>query len=600
MSTSGSSAKAPHDAGASDGREVVIEGTGVSPGIAIGSVHRYTLASEPPQRVTIERHEVERELGLFDEAIEHAQDEIERVRAVAKDKLGPEGDAIFDAQKMMLQDDELRRPVRDRIREEHESAAHALTSVLEEHRRRLEGSEDEYLRERATDLDELEGRLLRALQRGQAVATVDPDSIVIADRLTTGDVVRFSRSGMLGCVMARGGRTSHVSILARALNVPAIVGADGILEAVEDDARVILDGRRGRLIVHPTRATLAEYQRRRTEQPSFSAIDLSEERDPARTADGYRVRVRANVEFPEALDRWGEYGAEGIGLMRTEMFFFDGEGGVVPEEKQVDVYRKAALATGDDGATIRLLDLGGDKLLPLVDEDNPFLGWRGIRVLLDRADELLRPQIRALLRANTEGSLRVLVPMVTHLDEVYRVHSIIREECTRLRSDGIDFDEDLPVGVMVETPAVALQATSFAEVSDFMSLGTNDLTQYVLAIDRGNDLVATRYDDLHPAVLQLIRRAVRAGQTTDTPIELCGELAADRKAVPILVGLGLDGLSVAPPYLRSIKQTIRAVNRDDASELAEAACDAPDAETVRRWARQWIAENVDSDGGDPS
>jgi len=600
MSIPGSSANAPHDGGASDGREVVIEGTGVSPGIAIGSAHRYTLASEPPQRVTIERHEVERELGLFDEAIEHAQDEIERVRAVAKDKLGPEGDAIFDAQTMMLQDDELRRPVRDRIREEHESAAHALTSVLEEHRRRLEESEDEYLRERATDLDELEGRLLRALQRGQAVATVDPDSIVIADRLTTGDVVRFSRSGMLGCVMARGGRTSHVSILARALNVPAIVGADGILETVDDDARVILDGRRGRLIVHPTPATLAEFQRRRTEQPSFSGIDLSEEREPVRTADGHRVCVRANVEFAEALDRWGEYGAEGIGLMRTEMFFFDGEGGVVPEEKQVDVYRKAALATGDDGATIRLLDLGGDKLLPLVDEDNPFLGWRGIRVLLDRADELLRPQIRALLRANTEGSLRVLVPMVTHLDEVYRVHSIIREECTRLRSDGIDFDEDLPVGVMVETPAVALQAASFAEVSDFMSVGTNDLTQYVLAIDRGNDLVATRYDDLHPAVLQLIRRAVRAGRTTDTPIELCGELAADRKAVPILVGLGLDGLSVAPPYLRSIKQTIRAVNRDDASELAEAACDAPDAETVRRWARQWIAENVDSDGRDPS
>jgi len=589
-SDAGSSKEAPPSP------EQMIDGVGVSPGIAIGAVYGYRATPPDIAQSEIESSEVGEELALFEDALERAEDELDTVRSMAADELGPGGKAIFDAQEMMLQDDEMLRAVRQRIREGHESAAQALSTVLGRHRERLEDSDDEYLRERANDLEELEGRLLQALQRGKAAATIDPNSIVVADRLTAADVMRFSRHGMLGFVMARGGRTSHVSIIARALNVPAVVGAEGGIDAVSDHDRVILDGNQGRLIVQPTADTLALYRRRRAQHQS-----LTDDRDrlagqPAETTDGHRVTLRANVEFGEALDILDGYGAEGIGLMRTEMLFLGGREGSLTEEEQTEVYRTAAEATGDHGATIRLLDLGGDKLLPFVQqEDNPFLGWRGIRVLLDRPEELLRPQLRALLRANAHGSLRVLLPMVAHLDEVRRVRSVLTEEADRLAAQGVPHDPDLPVGAMVEVPAVALQAQAFAESADFLSIGTNDLTQYVLAVDRGNDLVANRFDALHPAVLTLLKRTVQAGRAADTPVALCGEIAGDASAVPILVGLGLDILSARPASLPLVKRIITEIATEDAVALAEEACAAPDAVSVRRRAREWLDRHVDAE-----
>jgi phosphotransferase system enzyme I (PtsI) len=282
--------------------------------------------------------------------------------------------------------------------------------------------------------------------------------------------------------------------------------------------------------------------------------------------------------------------------MRTEVFFLSGTGEPLGEDEQVEVYCKAAEASGKHGATIRLFDLGGDKMLPFAQEEgNPFLGWRGIRVLLDRAQDLLRPQIRALLRANREGRIRVLLPMVTHLDEVHRVRSIVEEESEALRAEGIPHDPDLSLGVMVEVPAVALQATLFADAVDFLSIGTNDLTQYVLAVDRGNDRVADRYDALHPAVLELIERTVRAGRATETPTALCGEVAGDVYALPILLGLGLDTLSVSPPYLPAVKHIVSQTSLAEAEGLAEEALAAPDAGTVRHRSRDWCKERYSSD-----
>ncbi len=576
--------------------EQVIEGVGVAPGIAIGAVYRYQVTTPDVTEAEIDPDDVSAELDLFDEALQRAKEEIETARSVAADKLDPAGEAIFDAQEMMLRDEEFLGAVRRRVQEEHESAAHALATVLQAHRRRLEDSEDEYLRERANDLEELQSRLLQALQQGKAVATIERNSIVVADRLTAADVVRFSRHGMLGFVMDRGGRTSHVSIIARALNLPAVVGAERATDIVSDHDRVIIDGLRGRLLVHPTADTLELYRRRRAQPQS-----LADEQDhlagqPAETTDGHRITLRANVEFGEALDTLDGYGAEGIGLMRTEMLFLGGREGALTEDEQTDVYRQAAEATGEHGATVRLLDLGGDKLLPFAEqENNPFLGWRGIRVLLDRPEQLLRPQIRALLRANAKGSLRVLLPMVAHLDEVRRVRSFFTEEVERLDAQGVPHDPDLPIGVMVEVPSVALQAPVFAEVADFLSIGTNDLTQYVLAVDRGNDLVADRFDALHPAVLGLVKRTVEAGRATDTPVALCGEIASDASAVPILLGLGLDELSVASPSLPVVKRIITEIEQDDAAALAEEACAASDAVAVRRQAREWLDKHVDAD-----
>lgn len=584
----------PPDGTASSPAQQVIDGTGASPGIAIGTVYRYRPTPTEVERTHVDADEVESELRLLDEAFDRARDDFTEVRAVAEDRLGAEGEAIFEAQELMLDDEELRRAIRSRIQEQNESAAHALSTVLRRHRERLENSDDAYLRDRTGDLDELEARLLRALVRGTALTSIEPRSIVVADRLTAADVIRFSRGGMVGCVTARGGTTSHVSIIARALHLPAVVGIDGVTDVVTSSAPAIVDGRRGRLIVHPSEATLDRYQGRRTSH-SFPGMGDTQVADgPPETKDGCRITLQANVEFSETLDLLEESGAEGIGLMRTEMLSLGGRDAILTEENQEAIYRRAASVTGEHGATIRLFDLGGDKLRPVGGaEDNPVLGWRGIRVLLDRPDEFLRPQIRALLRANGHGTLRVLLPMVMSLDEIRRVRTIIHEEATRLTSKGKEHDPDLSLGVMVEVPAVALQAKAFAEEVDFLSVGTNDLTQYVLAVDRGNEHVANRFDALHPAVLGLVRTTVKAGRATDTPVSLCGELAGDIYAVPILIGLGLTTFSMAPSSLSVVKPLIRHIDRRKAESLAERACAAPDAPTVRRGAKEWMDEHLD-------
>lgn len=584
--------------------EVIVDGVAASPGIVSGAVHRYNATTPEVRRDHVEPDEVDDEIALLDQAIQQATDELEKVQSVAQDRLDPDSEAIFEAQAMMLRDEEILQAIHQRIRDQHESAPHALHSVLHEHRKRLEDSDKEYLRQRAGDLKELEHRLLRGLERGQVATSIEPNSIVVAERLTAADVLRFSQHGMLGFVTVRGGHTSHVSIIARALNVPAVVGATGALDAVADQAPVILDGFRGRMIVHPEDKTRELYRRRRTQQQSLAEGQDSLTDRPAETTDGHLITLRANVEFGETLDTLGDHGAEGIGLMRTEMLFLKGRDQALTEEEQFDVYRRAAEQTGEHGASIRLLDLGGDKLLPgAQQEDNPFLGWRGIRLLLDRPEELLRPQVRALLRASAHGTLRLMVPMVTQLDDVRRVRSLVETEADRLAAEGREHDADLPIGIMAEVPSVALQAEAFAEVADFMSIGTNDLTQYVLAVDRGNDRVADRFDALHPAVLGLIKRIVEAGRSTGTPVSLCGEIASDAYAVPILVGLGLDVLSAPPPYLPAVKRVLTEIAYEDAKELAEEACAAPDAQTVRRKTREWVGRRIDSahvQDGDPS
>jgi len=576
--------------------EHVIEGIGVTPGIVIGSVHRYHVEQPTVTRQFIDADEVEAELTLLADALNRARQELDTVHSVAQNRLDEEGAAILEAQELMLRDDEVLDPVRRRIEDDRESAAYALSTVLQQHRERLEVSDDPYLRERAGDLEDLEMRLLQALQRGKTAAEIEPNSIVVANQLTAADVIRFSRHGMLGFATARGGETSHVSIVARALNLPAVVGIDDVTGHVADHDRAVLDGRGGRLVLHPTADTLEHYRRQRARREALLEQEPSANTGPTTTDDGRTITVRATVDFGETLDDLHRIGADGIGLMRTEVLFLRGEWESLAEDRQVETYRAAAETAGDAGATVRLLDVGGDKMTPFArSEDNPFLGWRGIRVLLDRPDELLRPQLRALLRANRYGTLRVLIPMVAHLDELQRVRAILEEEVDRLATQDVPHDPNLPLGVMVEVPSVALQASLFAEAADFLSLGTNDLTQYVLAVDRGNDRVAGRFDALHPAVLSLVARTVDAGHASDTPVTLCGEVASDLRAVPVLLGLGLEILSVPPPYLPMVRHVVSKTSRTAAEALAADVREAPDAGTVRRRIRAWCTEYYESD-----
>ena len=577
--------------------EVVVDGGGAAPGIAVGTAYRYDASAPEVRRDVVEPEAVDAELELLENALQRARQELETVRALVPDALDADTDAIIEGQALMLRDDELRQALRQHIRETHESAGRAVKSVLKARRQRLEASDDEYMRERADDLDDLEKRLLRALRRGTVASNMETHSVLVAQTLTATDLLRFSRHSLLGCVTAGGGATSHVAVIAKALNLPLVAGAPEAVKAVSSGDAVIVDGDEGRVLVHPRESTLEQYRARHEERDPV--LETGDGLDwPVRTANGQVVRVRANVGVEAELDLLDAHGADGIGLFRTELFFLADGGGTLAEDHQAEVYRQVAEAGESAGATIRLLDLGGDERIPRIHagppEANPYLGWRGIRALLDRPDELLRPQLRALLRANRHGALRVLLPMVADLDEVKRVQRLLSEEADRLARNDVAHDPDLPLGIMVEVPAAALQVHAFAEHVDFFSIGTNDLTQYVLAADRGNDRVAGRHDALHPAVLGLIVRVVEAGRMAGCSVEICGEIAADVQAVPVLLGLGVDTLSVSPQHLPDVQRIIGAVRLADAKGLAREALDATDAETVRRRAREWVDTHMSS------
>ncbi|MFB6098514.1 MAG: phosphoenolpyruvate--protein phosphotransferase [Salinibacter sp.] len=593
---------APSDVGldrtGSSVEERVLQGTGAAPGIAIGTAYCYDASVSEVRRASIDPDDVDAELELLANAVQRAEQELETIRALAPDSLEADTEAIIEAQALMLHDEEFLSAVRARIREQQESAGRAVTQVLRAHRKKLAESEDEYLRARTEDFVDLEKRLLRSLRRGKVAASIETHSVVVAEDLTATDLLRFSRHNLLGCVTAKGGVTSHLSIVSQALNVPLLVGLPEALDVVSSGDLVVLDGEAEQLIVHPDSATLDRYQRRQEERETGAWEPEEQFNRPVETADGRSVSLRANIGLRQELNLLDPYGAEGVGLLRTELFFLAEGGGTLEEDRQAEMYRTVAEAAGDAGAAIRLLDVGGDDRVPRLRtgprEDNPFLGWRGIRVLLDRPDDLLRPQLRALLRANRHGSLRVLLPMVTDLDEVQRTKALLEEEADRLAAADVPHDPCLPLGIVVEVPAAALQAHAFVEHVDFFSVGTNDLTQYVLAVDRDNERVGRRHNALHPAVLGLVLRVVEAGRMGGCPVEVCGEVAADVQAVPVLLGLGVDALSVSPQYLPAVQRIVRAVRYEETKELARSVLEATDPETVRRRAREWLETHVSS------
>ncbi len=573
--------------------ERVLEGTGAAPGVAVGTAFRYDASAPAVRQETVAPDAIDQEVELFADGVQRAQQELETIRAVAPEAAEADTDALIEAQALMLRDDEFLGAVRRRIRETHASAGAAVQAVLNAHRERMEASDDAYLRDRADELVALETRLLRALRQGAVAHAIDTHSVLVAQSLTATDLLRLSPHNLLGCVTAESGATSHVAVVAEALSVPLLVTAPETLRDVPSGTPVIVDADAGRLVLHPTTETRKRYRRRQAEQdapPSPASAPLFP--GPAATEDGRPVAVRANIGLKEELNLLAPYGAQGVGLLRTELFFLAHGDGRLDEDHQADAYRAVAEAAGDAGAAVRLLDLGGDDRLPRLHTapraNNPFLGWRGIRRLLDCPDDLLRPQLRALLRANQHGSLRVLLPMVTDPDEVARVRALLTEESDRLAQNGVPHDPDMPLGIVVEVPAAALQAHAFTEHVDFFSVGTNDLTQYVLAVDRDNPRVASRHSALHPAVLGLLLRVVEAGRTAGCPVEVCGEVAGDVQAVPVLLGLGVEALSVAPQHLPAVQRLVRAVRYDATKALAREALSEPDAAAVRRRAREWL------------
>lgn len=569
-----------------------LKGIGASAGIAIGPAHVFERHGVV-ERVAVPPDGVEGEVARLRDALGRAREQLVEVRQQAARGAGEEAAAIFDAHLLMLEDPELAGRAEELIREERAGAEWAVDRAAREAAELLAALPDEYLRARAADLRDVADRVI-AILRGQAehpLSRLTEPVVVVSRELTPSDTVHMDRSKVLGFVMEGGSHTSHAAILARTLGIPAVVGVPGVLQAVRTGDTVVADGEAGLVVVSPGEEELAGWLERRRawtgRQDRLRALASL----PAVTLDGHRVELAANIGSPADLAAALAHGAEGVGLFRTEFLFMDRDR-AADEEEQFEAYRQVAEALGGRPVIIRTLDVGGDKEIPWLGvekETNPFLGLRGIRLCLARPD-LFLTQLRAILRARARGNVWVMFPMVAQLEEVRAARRLLGEAAAQLKARGVEHDPALPVGIMVEVPSAALMVDELYGEVDFVSIGTNDLTQYTLAADRTNPRVAGLGDALHPAVLRLIARVGEAARGRGKWAGVCGDLAGDPLAAPVLLGLGMHELSMAPPCLPAVKEVVRAVSRAQAESLARAALRCESAAAVRGLLREHLAE----------
>jgi phosphotransferase system enzyme I (PtsI) len=547
----------------------VIEGIPASPGIAIGIALKYEKLKPKVVKKELKEEEVSGEIERFLMAIERSKSELRKILTLAVEKLGSKGAEIFEAQILMLDDKTIINKIIERIKEEKLNAEFIIQDEIEKYIKFMQDSGDDYLKERAHDLEDLKNRVIRNIQQQKWLSRFDTSRIVVAENLTPADTILFSRNQVLGYATDLGGMTSHTAILARALKIPAVVGLKEATKSIKTGDLVILDGYKGILIINPEQDVVEEYQNKIKRIAEFERKLEDFKFVPAVTIDGRKITILANIEFPEEVNEALESGAEGVGLFRTEYIISNG---TIPEEdEQFDEYLKVAEKVYPYKVVIRTFDVGGDKIFrDYHREENPFLGWRGIRIGLDKP-EILLSQLRAILRASVKKNVWVMFPMVSSIDEVREAKKYIDMAKAQLKEKNIPFDENIKVGVMIETPSSALMAKEIAREVDFFSIGTNDLVQYTLAVDRGNETVAKIFQEFHPAVLRLIQFVVESAQRAKIPVSVCGEMAADPFATVLLVGFGLDELSVAPKMIPEIKRIIKTIKFKDAKRISKRA-----------------------------
>ena len=545
-----------------------LKGIPASPGIAIGPVFHFR-KHEPIILIrTITVNEVEQEIERLHNAVARSKKELTKVFEFAEQKLGTEQSKIFEAQLLILEDAVLFEVVFERLKRERKNAEYLLKDEMEKYHQLMMASKDEYARERADDLLDVENRILRNLEEQKLISKVEGSHVIISHNLAAADTLIFSRNDVLAYVTELGGATSHMALLARALKIPAVVGIHQLLSLVQTDDQIVVDGYSGTVVLHPSSETLRYYEKKKTQYHTFEEA-LAPLRDlSAETLDGHRIKLAANVELEEELEFIKLQGADGIGLYRTESLLIGKE--VFPsEEEQYEVYHRIAESVFPKHAIIRTFDIGGDKFMTLaMKENNPFLGWRGIRVMLDKP-QIFLDQLRAILRASTLKNLAIMLPMVTSIKEVMLSKQLITQAKDDLRVHKIPFDENLRLGVMIEVPAAAVIADHLAREVSFLSIGTNDLIQYLLAVDRGNDIVSDLFQEFHPAVIRFLRRIIERGKQEHAWVGMCGQMAGDPLATILLVGLGLDEFSVVPTVLPEIKKIIRSIHYTEAQHVAE-------------------------------
>jgi phosphotransferase system enzyme I (PtsI) len=566
-----------------------LAGISASRGIAIGPAFLYRQIELDFERREIDDPEAEWE--RFEDAAEQAKEQLREIESQTEESVGSDEAALFEAHRMMLEDPDLLEQVRQAIEEEQINAEAAIRDASESYARMMEALDSEYMKARAADVRDVANRVLRILlgkAESPSEGLTEP-SIVLARDLAPSDTALMNKSLVLGFCTAEGGPTSHTAILARGLGIPAIVGAELEVLAIAEGTQLVLDGVEGTLIVEPDEETVAEYEEQ--QQTMSDVLEGAREKagEPAITEEGYRVEVVANIGNVDGAEAALENGAEGVGLLRTEFLYLERDH-LPDEEEQYEAYRTILETMGDRPVILRTLDIGGDKELPYMEmpaEMNPFLGVRALRLALKRP-ELLKPQLRAALRAGVGHDLKIMFPMVARIDELRRARALLDECRAELEEEGQAVAEDLEIGIMIEIPSAAMMADQLATMADFFSIGTNDLSQYTMAADRTNPDVAPMASGFQPAVLRLVRNVIQAAHAKGKWVGLCGELAGDPLAIPILLGLGLDEFSMNPPAIPLAKQIIRTLSLEEAKALAEEALEQEDPEAVKALVRERV------------
>ncbi len=560
-------------------------GVAVSPGIAIAEAFLLEAEGVRIPEHFISESQVEREVRRLETAMEQALEELEALARRVSEAARATIAEIFSAHAGMLRDNYFREEFFERIRAKKYAAEFAVSRTMRQWR--MVFQEDSFLATRVPDLDDLERRLLRSLlgAKREELGTLKSEVILVAHDLAPSQTASVDTQRVKGIAIEGGGPTSHTAIIARALGIPAVVGVGSVTAELSGGDMVIVDGSQGLVIVEPDEETLESYRQRRSEFTQSGLILMEELRDqPAETLDGRRVHIMANIEFPREIPGAIEHGAEGIGLYRTEFLYLASD--EPPTEREhFEAYMEAVRQLGGRPMIIRTLDLGADKFGGIHDvavERNPFLGRRSIRYCLDHP-EMFREQLRAILRVSVHGDVRVMFPLISSVDEVVQVRRMLDDLCEEFEQRGEDYDRDLQVGIMVEVPSAAVCAEMLAEHVDFFSIGTNDLIQYTIAIDRANEHVSDMYRPLHPAVLRLIKMTVDAAHAQGIEVGLCGEMASEVAYAILLLGLGIDHLSAWPAIiLPELKKAIRSVRYEDARALSEEIVNIQDADEATR------------------
>lgn len=567
-----------------DRSEIALNGSPGAPGIVIGKASLYKRRRPVISNTNIQDDHVEHQIEEFHEARSLAEQELERL--LEKQDNGSATELIH-TQIEMLKDPDLCNRVEREIEEKNQPADMAIHKVFEEYLALFKKNQEEAFRERSVDIADIRDRLIQILNNHHT-DDIEEGTILVARELSPREVIEFSQRDIKGIVTDRGGTTSHAAIIARSMNIPTVVGVKSATDTINSDITLVLDGEHGEVIVNPDPKTQEKYRdllsRYVQTQSDMKKICAK----PDKTADQKPFVLRANIEFTEEIESIKKFHAKGIGLLRTESIYMRRKH-FENQEKQEEFYSAVLNGCDPHPVTIRLFDAGGDKFFNFSSkEQNPFLGWRGIRMLLDE-EPLLRNQLKAILKtaAVHKGRVRLLVPMISTLNEVRRVKEIVAEMQEELKSEGVSIDEELQFGIMVEVPSVAIQAEEFADHADFFSIGTNDLTQYVMAVDRGNELISGLYNQCHPAIWKLIRRVVKAAVNKNISISVCGELASDPIAACGLMGLGINELSMGPNILPAVKRELRAHTLTEMQQLADQLVTSTTIEDIDNIFNNW-------------